>query len=138
MRDLGGAARIGRTRAVLLVIVALAAVIDLVTFGTLVAGEDSPGPDEVARTVVQAVADDDCSDIGDLLDDSDLPPVITSCIRGVPGPVDISDVSVSEAMIDKDTAQVTVGVDASGQPAEVVVELRRRDGHWLVTTIRPG
>lgn len=138
MRDLVAAGRIGPIRAVLLVVVALAAVLDLVTFVSLVARDDPPGPAEVARTVVQAVADDDCSDIGDLLDDSDLPPVLTSCLQGVASPVEVDDVTVVATEVTDDTAAVTVGTRVDGTAAEVVVELRRTDGDWLVTTIRPA
>lgn len=141
MRDLVAAGWIGPIRAVLLVVVALAAVLDLVTFVALVARDDSPGPAgpaEVARTVVQAVADDDCSDIDDLLDDSDLPPVLTSCLQGVPSPVEVTDVTVVDTVVEDDAATVTVAVQADGADAQVAVVLRRTDGDWLVTTIGPA
>lgn len=141
MRDLVAAGWIGPIRAVLLGAVALAAVLDLVTFVALVARDDAPGPDgpdEVARTVVQAVADDDCSDVADLLDDSDLPPVLTSCLQGVPSPVQVDDVTVVGTEVTDDTAAVTVGARVDGAAARVVVELRRTGGDWLVTTIVPA
>lgn len=138
MRDLVSAGWIGRTRAVLLVVLGLLAAFDLVTFVALVVHDESPGPDEVARAVVQAVADDDCSDIGDLVDYADLPPVLTSCIQGVPSPVEISDVDVVDTTVDSETAEVTVGVKVAGEPGKVVVELRRTGGNWLVTTVRPA
>jgi hypothetical protein len=127
---------IGRTRRLLLVVVALLAALDLVTFVALVARPDARGPDQVARAVVQAVADDDCSDIGDLLGGSDLPPVLVSCLAGAPGPVEISAVKVADTVTDGDDSEVRVSVEVDGAPAEVVVVLRRTDSDWLVTTIR--
>jgi hypothetical protein len=142
----GGPWVVGRVRALLLLGVAVAAVVDLLTFGVLVVPGDTaagpaqaPGPDEVARAVVQAVADDDCADLDALLADAAvLPSPVTDCLAGTASPVAITGVSVEDTRTGAASSTVTVGLDVAGQPAQVLVDLRRDDGAWRVTAIRPA
>lgn len=127
---------IGRPRAITLVTLALAAVVDLACFAALVGDDERPGPAEVARRVVQAIADDDCSGVGDLLEAEVQSPTIASCLAGTPSPVALSDVEVVGDESVNGTAAVTVSVDADGEPSRVVVVLRLVEGDWLVSGIR--
>lgn len=130
---------VGRVRAVLLAVVAAAAVADLSAYAVLAGGSASeatppPGPDQVARTVLQAVADDDCSGIGELVaDDADLPYTVTACLDGADGGAPIGDVRVLGVETDGAAAAVTLAVSADGQEAEVVVDLARAGDRWRVT-----
>ncbi len=147
MRHLvGGPWVIGRLRAALLAAVALAALADLTTYVVLVADDGSPtspaappGPADVALRVVQAVADDDCGGLDDLIaDDADLPPSVTSCLDGVPSPTELSGVRVAGAEVDGRDATVRVEVSADEQEVGVVVDLQRSGQRWRVTAVRPA
>ncbi|MCW2813485.1 MAG: hypothetical protein JWN84_940 [Nocardioides sp.] len=141
----GGPWVIGRLRAALLAGVALAALADLTTYAVLVGDEDAaatpspPGPADVALSLVQAVADDDCGGLDDVLaDDAALPPSVTSCLDGVPSPVELSDVRVAGAEVDGRDATVRVEVSADDREVVVVVDLERSGERWRVTGVRPA
>lgn len=135
---------IGRVRAVLLVVVAAAALADLTAYAVLVGDDASeaaapPGPDEVALTVLRAVADDDCAGIGDLVaDDADLPFTVTACLDGADGGAPIGGVRVLGAETDGSSAAVTVALTAGAQEAEFVVDLARDGDRWQVTGLTTG
>lgn len=148
---------IGRLRAALLLVVALAAVVDLLTFVVLVtrdtasdlspgrppapgAGQTpgpAPGPGEVAEAVVQAVADDRCAGLDAMIaDDAVLPFSVTRCLEGGTSPVEISDVGVVGVTTTDDTSAATVTLTFDGQSARVIVDLVLVDDTWRVTGIR--
>lgn len=97
-----------------------------------------PGPDVVARTVIQAVADDDCSQVGDLVaDDATVPTPLAACLAGRPVGAVFTDVRVLSAAVVDDRADVTVAVTGNGTPADITVELRREGDGWIVLVVRP-
>ena len=149
MRALLGGPWASHSRAAALAAIIVAALVDVAALVVLLAaGGGSPDdptppaaapfPADVARTVVQAVADGDCSDLDPALaEDADLPFTVTACVAGDPATVDLADVEVLGTTADgADVAAVTVAVTADGQAAEIVLDLRRDDGRWQVTGIR--
>lgn len=144
MKDRLGAAWFGPVRVVLLVVVALAALTNVTTYAALRAGDDRAetaepaGPDEVARAVTQAVADEDCDDIGDLVVTDVRSPTITACLDDVERTVALTDVEVLDTATDGDRSVVTIGLAADGVPAEIEVVLRRDADRWVVVEMRPA
>lgn len=138
---------IGRLRAALLLVVALAAVVDLLTFVVLVTRDPSSdrvpdqlqGPGEVAGSLLRAVADDRCDELGAMVaDDASLPSTVTRCLEGEPSGVVISGIDVVGVTTTDDTSAATVAVTIDGAATQVVVDLVRVDGTWRVTGIRRG
>ena len=153
MRALLGGPWASRPRSAALAGLAGAALVDLVVLVALLATDDparppapdppvaaAPSPADVARTVVQAVADGDCTDLDDVVAaDADLPAAVTACLEGESSTLDLADVEVRDTAADgDDVAAVTVGVTADGQPAEIVLDLVRADDRWQVTAVRAG
>ncbi|WP_139977814.1 hypothetical protein [Nocardioides litoris] len=142
--------QVGRPRAVLLVALALAAVVDLGAFVGVQAGGPSqgpepqpsgaagPGPEEVAAEVVRAVADADCADLAPLLDPAaDLPYAVTSCLDGTAQPQPVDDVVAAPAEVDGDRATVRVELATGGTTSALGATLRRADGAWRLDGLAP-
>ena len=130
---------VGRPRAVVLLVLAVAALADLTSYVVLVSdtGPASATPGSVALAVTSAVAEEDCTGIGDLLaSDAELPPAVTACLDGRPGDVGLSDLAVVDEDTDGASSRVVVGMLADGASTEVVVDLRRDGDRWRVTGVR--
>ncbi|MEO9326122.1 hypothetical protein ABFT23_21705 [Nocardioides sp. C4-1] len=96
------------------------------------------GPDVVARAVIQAVADDDCSPVRDLVaTDAVVPSPLAACLAGRPAGAVFTDIRVLSAAVVDDTADVTVAVTGNGTPADITVELHREGDGWVVLVVRP-
>lgn len=132
---------IGRARAVVLLVLAVAMVVDLSSFAALVGRSDPPGtsgPDEVTIAVVRSVADADCAGLERLLDPAaDLPVTITRCLRGTSRPVEVDRLDVVSSQVDEDAATVVVALRSAGEEARLEAGLRRADDRWLLVSLAP-